>query len=139
MSESLWQAVQAEVDKQRGQAKMGHRPDQAVGPSPVPAEPTHDDQTKVQRAEGPSTRPHIRELVPTSGRPPERLIERRPYDFYRDQVFWLKETKLELEKRYGQTIPANAIVQLALDLLIEDYKRHGDRSKLVLKLIAKET
>jgi len=139
MSESLWQAVQAEVDKQRGQAKRGRRPDQTSAPSPVHSEPTDDDRKEVRKVEGPSTRPQVRELVPTSGRPPERLIERRPYDFYRDQVFWLKETKLDLEKRYGQTIPANAIVQLALDLLIEDYKRHGDRSKLVLKLIAKET
>ena len=71
--------------------------------------------------------------------PNGRLTERRPYDFYRDQVFWLKEIKLEIEKVYGRNIPANAIVQLALDLFIEDYERRGERSTLILNLLLSET
>ena len=141
MSESLWQAVQTEADKRRDEAQtglsVGHHP--ASSPVQPEPEPNDSDQNKVRQAESSRELSHVGESVPTSGRPSERLTERRPYDFYRDQVFWLKETKLAIEKRYGKTIPANAIVQLALDLLIEDYKRREDRSKLVLKLVLKET
>ena len=65
----------------------------------------------------------------------ERLTERRPYDFYRDQLLWLRKTKVEIEERYGSRVTANAMVQLALDLLIKDYKRRKERSKLVTKLV----
>ena len=64
----------------------------------------------------------------------ERPI-RRPYDFFEDQVLWLNRTKLEIQERYDQRITANAMVQLALDLLIADYKRRKERSKLVTKLV----
>ena len=65
----------------------------------------------------------------------ERLTERRPYDFFRDQVLWLNKIKVEVQEKYGRRITANAMVQLALDLFIEDYKRRKDRSKLVTKLV----
>ena len=53
-------------------------------------------------------------------------MQRRPYDFYVDQILWLKEMKLEIEKRYGRHITANVMVQLALDMLIQDYERNQD-------------
>lgn len=65
----------------------------------------------------------------------ERLTERRPYDFFRDQVLWLNKTKVEIQEKYGRRVTANAMVQLALDLFIEDYKRRRGRSKLVTKLV----
>ncbi len=65
----------------------------------------------------------------------ERPTERRPYDFFRDQVLWLNRTKLEIQERYGLRVTANAMVQLALDLLIEDYKRRKEGSKLMTKLV----
>ncbi|MBC7264774.1 MAG: hypothetical protein H5T64_10545 [Chloroflexi bacterium] len=65
----------------------------------------------------------------------ERLTERRPYDFYRDQVLWLNKTKVEIQEKYGQRVTANAMVQLAVDLLMQDYKRRKERSKLVTELV----
>ena len=139
MSESLWRAVQSEVEKQRGATSTGLRSKHDPVPSPVPPEPSQGGPKRIRQSEGPRERPIVRASVPTSGRPKERLTERRPYDFYRDQVFWLKEIKLEIEKVYGRNIPANAIVQLALDLFIEDYERRGERSTLILNLLLSET
>jgi len=48
---------------------------------------------------------------------------------------WLKRTKVEIEERYGSRVTANAMVQLALDLFIEDYKRRKELSKLVTNLV----
>ena len=64
----------------------------------------------------------------------ERLT-RRPYDFFQDQVLWLNRTKVEIQEQYDRRITANAMVQLALDLLIADYQRRKERSKLVTKLV----
>jgi hypothetical protein len=75
----------------------------------------------------------------TSGRPlvlrKERPIVRHPYDFYRDQVLWLNRTKVEIEERYGLQVTANAMVQLALDLLILDYRATGLHSHLMTHLV----
>jgi hypothetical protein len=128
MPESLWQAVQMEVDKQQGQAPAQGQAAtrETVASAPRNIEPDVESDR----------RPDLQTEVSTMERPKERRVERRPYDFYTDQVLWLKEMKLEIEKRYGKRVAANEMVQLAVDLLIEDYEQNKERSKLVLKLVA---
>ena len=70
-----------------------------------------------------------------SERSKQRSLERRPYDFFRDQVLWLNRMKVEIEERYGRRVTANAMVQLALDAFIEDYKKRKQRSRLVTRLV----
>ena len=137
MPESLWQAVQAETAKQ--ERKPLHRPEARQGAVPSPARKNASENVRkdIRKKERTSQRPEVRKSVPISERPIERLTERRPHDLYRDQILWLKETKLEIEKRYGQLVTANTMVQLALDLLIADYQRNKERSKLVLRLVPK--
>ena len=67
-----------------------------------------------------------------------RIVEHRPYDFYQDQVRWLNRKKVELEEEYGKLIPATAMVQLAVDLLIADYEANGPDSQLIRVLIEEE-
>jgi len=68
----------------------------------------------------------------------ERLTERRPYDFFRDQILWLNKTKVEIQEKYGRKVTANAMVQLALDLFIQDHKRRKERSKLITNLVSNQ-
>ena len=68
----------------------------------------------------------------------ERIDERHSHDIFRDQVRWMNRTKLDIEETYGTRITSNAIVKLALDLLIDDFERHGGSSKLVRSLIRDE-
>jgi hypothetical protein len=82
------------------------------------------------KKQGPSQRP----FRPTK----ERLTERRPYDFYRDQLLWLNKTKVELQEAYGQRVTANAMVRLAVDWLMQDYRRRRERSKLVTRLVSEQ-
>lgn len=77
----------------------------------------------------------VRTNLLTSERPNERPVERRPYDFYSDQVLWLNRMKVEIQARYGRKVTANAMVQLALDLFIQDYKAKGKRSALISNLV----
>ena len=113
------------------------------------------EQTEIPTEKAPSGRPDVSRSEPTSGgkkgaskeaplerplqqpseRPKERLTERRPYDFFRDQVLWLNKTKVEIQERYGRRVTATAMVQLALDLFIQDYKTKKERSKLVTHLV----
>ena len=138
MPESLWQAVQEETAKQ--ERKQLQRPEarQSAVPSRAQKNANENVRKDIRKRERTSQPPEVRKSVSTSGRPIERLTERRPHDLYRDQILWVKETKLEIEKRYGQLVTANAMVQLALDLLIADYQRNKERSKLVLRLVSKE-
>ena len=104
-------------------------------------------ESSSQRTTQPSKeRPDVGTKKPTSGgagegtprrtlQPAKERLTRRPYDFFRDQVLWLNRTKLEIQERYDRRITANAMVQLAVDLLIEDYGRRKERSKLVTKLV----
>jgi len=68
----------------------------------------------------------------------KRIVEHRPYDFYQDQVRWLNRKKLELQEQYGKLVPATAMVQLAVDLIIADFEINGDHSQLVSVLIKDE-
>ena len=114
------------------------------------------EQTEIPTEKAPSGRPDVSRSEPTSGgkkgtsneapleqpserpsgRTKERLTARRPYDFFRDQVLWLNKTKVEIQERYGRRVTATAMVQLALDLFIQDYKTKKERSKLVSHLVA---
>lgn len=103
-------------------------------------------ETSQRTAERTKKRPNVGTKKPTSdhrnegmfGRPAQQAKERltrRPYDFFQGQVLWLNRTKVEIQERYDRRITANAMVQLALDLLIADYKRRKERSELVTKLV----
>lgn len=65
----------------------------------------------------------------------ERPLVRHPYDFFEDQVRWLNKMKVVVEEKYRRKITANAMVQLALDLFIRDYRRRGQDSSLVRHLV----
>ena len=60
---------------------------------------------------------------------------RHPYDFFEDQVLWLNKMKVVVEERYRRKITGNAMVQLAMDLFIRDYRRRGQDSALVRHLV----
>ena len=104
------------------------------------------DQTSQRPAQRIKEDPKAGRKKPTSGRrsegtfqrpaqPMRERLTRRPYDFFQDQVLWLNRTKVEIQEQYDRRITANAMVQLALDLLIADYQRRKERSKLVTKLV----
>ena len=131
MTESLWQAVQHETDRQRTPTPVEKDMD---APAPPASDPKAGlpEGTSASPPEGPTN-------TQTFERPEVRPTQRRPYDFYADQILWMKEMKLDIEKRYGKTIAANAMVQLALDMLIEDYERNIEWSKLVTILVTNQT
>lgn len=124
MGESLWQAVQEEAVK-------------TTSPTPQkPIRPVRAEQrTGVQRSQRPNRRKSEPKVERPFPRQQDRIVDRHPYDFYRDQVLWLKRTKLDIEQQYGVQITANAMVQLAMDLLIADYERNRQNSKLVKRLV----
>jgi len=64
-----------------------------------------------------------------------RTVERHSHDIYLDQLRWLNRLKLDFEERYGARITGNAIVQLALDRLRDDFEANGERSELVRVLV----
>ena len=97
-----------------------------------------DGRRDVARSKPRSRRTQERRSQRSSEPFTERLTERRPYDFFRDQVLWLNKTKVEIQENYGRRVTANAMVQLALDVFIEDYKRRKERSKLVNYLVFDE-
>ena len=68
----------------------------------------------------------------------ERIDERHSHDIFRDQVRWMNRTKLDMQETYGKRLTSNEIVKLALDLLIDDFKRNGESSKLMTALILRE-
>ena len=142
MPESLWQAVQEETEKQTVKTPAESISKPVRSPQTKKGRPVPQSErlrkTNVQKKVGTSPRPDVGTPVPKFEPPRERRTERRPYDFYQDQVLWLKEIKLEIEKRYGRRVTANAMVQLAVDLLIEDYRRNKERSKLISELVADE-
>lgn len=70
--------------------------------------------------------------------PSERSIERHSYDYYHDQVQWLNRMKVQIEERYRRKITSNQMVQLALDLFMADYRRRGQDSALVRRLVRRE-
>jgi len=120
-----------------------------VPSSPAASKGRRRDASKEAEAKSPSGRPNLpvsqgasrkterrvfeRPLKPEVQK--ERLTERHPYDFFRDQILWLNRVKVEIQEQYGRRVTANAIVQLALDLLIEDYRRRGRRSSLISSLV----
>jgi hypothetical protein len=57
---------------------------------------------------------------------------------FQDQIRWLNRKKLELEEEYGKRVPATAMVQLAVDLLIADHELNGEDSQLFRVLIKEE-
>jgi hypothetical protein len=102
-------------------------------PSRRPAQRTKD-RPEVGRKE-PASGDRTEGTFQPPAQPMRERVTRRPYDFFRDQILWLNRTKVEIHEQYDRRITANAMVQLALDLLIADYKRRKERSKLVTELV----
>jgi len=101
------------------------------------------EEPKEERPDVPTKKPSSVETKKETLQRPvqprkERLTERRPYDFFRDQILWLNKTKVEIQEKYGRKVTANAMVQLALDVFIQDYKRRKERSKLITNLVSNQ-
>lgn len=77
----------------------------------------------------PTTRVHT-----FNGRAAEGVV-RHSHDLYRDQVRWLNQLKLDIEVEYGQRVNGNDIVQLAVDLLRDEYEALGEQSNLISVLV----
>lgn len=71
----------------------------------------------------------------TLGRALPRRVARHSHDIFQDQIRWLNRLKLELSERYDVPVTGNAMVQLAVDMLREDYVRKGGQSRLIRILI----
>lgn len=72
---------------------------------------------------------------PTHARSLPRGVGRHSHDLFQDQIRWLNRLKLELTERCGEPITGNAMVQLAVDMLREDYVRNGENSELIRVLV----
>lgn len=64
-----------------------------------------------------------------------RAIGRHSHDLFQDQIRWLNRVKLELTERCGEPVTGNAMLQLAVDMLREDYVRNGEESQLIRVLL----
>lgn len=62
-------------------------------------------------------------------------VVRHSHDLFRDQILWLNRLKLDLEVEYGQRVNGNDIVQLAMDLLRDEYEVLAEQSNLVQVLV----
>ncbi len=98
------------------------------------------DRPEMRKQDRPKGHPSRRSAKHTTVREVkvERIVEHRPYDFFQDQVRWLNRKKVELEEEYGERVPATAMVQLAVDLLIADYEANKENSQLIKVLIDEE-
>lgn len=92
------------------------------------AVPDASDEQLSERASGNSRKA-------TPGRALPRRVGRHSHDIFQDQIRWLNRLKLELSERYDVPVTGNAMVQLAVDMLREDYVRKGDQSRLIRVLI----
>ena len=79
-----------------------------------------------------STRP------PAGERAPSRTVERHSHDIFHDQIRWLNRVKLEMEEQYDVKVTGNGMVQLALDLLHQDFMLNGEGSSLMRVLVRGE-
>ena len=79
-----------------------------------------------------ATRPRVSSL---RGQDAPRISERHTYDVFQDQVRWMSRLKLDVEELHNERVTINGIVQLALDLLREDYELNGERSHLIRVLV----
>ncbi len=73
--------------------------------------------------------------IRSSDRRATRPVERYSHDLFKDQVRWINRLKLDIEEQEGVRITGNAIVQLALDLLRDDFDVHSSESALVRVLV----
>lgn len=118
----------------RGQEEAGAEKRPRVA---VTKERSHERQ-KLPRFEPMPQRTEEGTLQRSFEYPKQRATERNSYDFYKDQILWLNRMKVEIQERYGRRVTANTIVQLALDLLIQDYRKRGERSSLITNLVLKQ-
>ena len=118
-------ATQVRQEKTGGEGRQ-----KTVAPKERP-----DGRSDVRNFRAPSGGTKGRTLSRSFEPTEERPTERRPYDFYADQVRWLNKMKVVVEERYRRKITANAMVQMALDLLIQDYRAKGKQSQLIRALV----
>ncbi len=95
--------------------------------APVAASPRRRERvSEATRTRASASRGHVQAA---------RLVERHSHDVFVDQVRWLNRRKLEIEEAYDLKVTINAMVALALDLLIDDYEAHDERSALMRVLV----
>lgn len=131
-------------------ARLGGLDQQLFAQHSAETAAVHAGPTKNKPGMAGNGRSNVPEDVPTSARTKERRsqrsfepsrprrTERHPYDFYVDQILWLNHMKVQLQETYGCRITANAMVQLALELFIQDYRKRGSHSHLVSELALKQ-
>src|SRR5207249_162720 len=89
--------------------------------------------------EPPRERSSVRVRTPASVRRGQhalpRAIERHSHDVFQDQVRWMNRLKLDLEELHGVKVTGNEMVQLALDLLRDDFERNEEQSNLIRVLV----
>jgi len=56
---------------------------------------------------------------------------RHSHDIYADQIRWMNRMKLEVEELYGRRLTTNAIVQMGVDMLRNEYERLGPSATMV--------
>jgi len=128
----------AYAEQKRRQEEAASSKPRATGRPAVQTEQPKEERPDV-RTKKPSSVETKKETLQRPVQPrKERLTERRPYDFFRDQILWLNKTKVEIQEKYGRKVTANAMVQLALDLFIKDHKRRKERSKLITNLVSNQ-
>ncbi|MCC6236797.1 MAG: hypothetical protein IT299_04395 [Dehalococcoidia bacterium] len=84
---------------------------------------------------GAPVRPELGTGQATPSATTPRRARRYSHDIYVDQARWMSHLKLELEERYGARITANALVQVALDLLRADCESAWEESVVYRTLV----
>lgn len=129
-----------ETTKQRTNETTLSRDNEAAIPAALEAAPQRPHVPAPPRSHVPgesrsSARADARTQVTVVQRSTPRTLERHSHDIYHDQVRWLNRVKLEFEERYGAKVTGNVMVQLALDLLRDNFEAEGERSNLVRVLV----
>jgi hypothetical protein len=64
-----------------------------------------------------------------------RSVERHSHDIYADQIRWMNRAKLEILEAYNAKVTGNEMVQLAIEVLRDDFERNGEDSLLFRVLV----
>ena len=132
-------ASQTDVNHEARADRAARRPNRGSGRSAGPPRGRLAGRSDRRAASGPSEWTAHQSTGGPFGGPAgprqDRPTQRHGYDIYKDQILWLNKTKVGIQERHGCLVTANAMVQLAMDLLIEDYKKRKDRSKLITRLV----
>jgi hypothetical protein len=62
-------------------------------------------------------------------------VVRHSHDLYRDQILWINRLKLDIEVEHGIRVNGNDLVQLAIDMLRDDFEALREQSNLISVLV----